>query len=82
MSVMSTSSEAFQRELRQAREQRRGDMLRITATFACEEEKCATEVVRISVVEQFGVHRPFQWPLKCPRCMAPFERYIGLSIER
>jgi hypothetical protein len=78
---MSASTDAFQRELRRAREFQRGDILRVTVTFACEELKCPVTLVRIGCAEELGTTKPLQLPLKCPRCLAPMQRYIGLSID-
>jgi hypothetical protein len=79
---MQASIEAFQRELRRAREFNRGDILRATASFSCEEAKCPVSLVKIGFAEEMGMTKPMQWPLRCPRCMAPLARYVGLEAGR
>jgi hypothetical protein len=79
---VSLASDVFQRELTAARQRLRGDIFRGTASWACEDAKCAVNVVRIGFVEERGLSKPLQLPLRCPRCMAPLTRYIGLEVGR
>jgi hypothetical protein len=74
------SVQGFQDELRRAREFKRGDILRYTVSFMCEERQCPVSLVKIGVAEEFGATKPLQLPLRCPRCMTPMQRYIGLDL--
>jgi hypothetical protein len=76
------SLQGFQYELQQARAFGRGNILRATTSFQCEDPTCPVTLVRIRFAEELGTTKPMQLPLRCPRCMAPMQRYIGLSIER
>jgi hypothetical protein len=65
-----------------ARSRLRGDILRATMTWACTNEKCAIGMIRLTVAEEIGHHKPLQWPLKCPRCLEPLGKYSGLEVGR
>lgn len=75
-------SKAFQSELSQFRSFNRGNVLVGTVTFVCEEPTCPATQVKIGFSEEMGQQKPFQWGLLCPRCRAPFGRYIGLEKGR
>ena len=79
--AMSTTSESFQHELRQARAFNCGEILHATASFACLNPRCAVTVERIGFVEEPG-GPCLQWTLVCSRCRQPFGRYIGLEVGR
>lgn len=80
---MGANLQAFQAELSRARQVQRGSIFRGTASFACENTRCAVGIVRTGFVEEAGAPSlPFQWPLHCPRCRLTFVTYIGLEIER
>jgi hypothetical protein len=80
---MSANQQAFQAELSRARQARRGDIFRGTASFECLNERCSVRLVRIGFVEERGGPAlTFQWPLLCSRCRQPFERYVGQERGR
>jgi hypothetical protein len=76
------STRGFQPELQRARQCNRGDILRAMVSFVCEEPKCPAGMARIGFVEEIGITKPMQLPLRCPRCLTPMQRYIGLEVGR
>ncbi len=78
---MSVNSEAFQRELREAREFNRGSILVATITVRCAVATCPVTTIRIGIREEPGQTKVMQLPLTCPRCREPL-LYLGLERGR
>jgi hypothetical protein len=79
---MSTASrEAFQRELRGLRALARGDIVKGTASFRCDETHCPVGLVRIGFEESRETKKPMQNPMRCNRCGGELS-YIGLEKHR
>jgi hypothetical protein len=78
---MSTLDDALVRELRQARDGLRGNILRATAAFSCETRTCPVSLIRVGIVEEIGDTKPYQPSNICPRCRSPL-KYRGLEVGR
>lgn len=73
--------DAFQRELTQAREFNRGNILHATGSWRCEDPKCPVTLVRVGFAEQLGTTKPMQNPVRCCRCAGEMT-YVGLDLSR
>jgi hypothetical protein len=79
---MSTvARDAFQRELRGLRAFSRGDIVKATASFRCDETHCPVGLVRVGFEEVRGDRKPMQPPARCPRCGSEL-CYVGLEKVR
>jgi hypothetical protein len=74
---MSPGGSTFARELQLMRQHARRH-LHVTATFGCENMRCAVETVRIAFVET-DASLPAQAPVYCCRCRQELSRYVGIQ---